>query len=414
MLSLIKITDDLQAGRLSFGEALDRSFDAIDRHEPAIGAFEAIADREAVSTGQSGPLAGIAVGVKDIFDTADLPTTYGSPIYAGHRPRADAAIVALARNAGATIVGKTVTAEFAFFHPGKTRNPLNLEHSPGGSSSGSAAAVAAGMIPVAIGTQTGGSIIRPASFCGVAGYKPSFRLMPVTGMKPFSWSLDTAGLFAASIADVGLFADLLTGRPLRAGNSNLRPPRIGFYRTGVWNEAEPEMQQAVGDAALAAQRAGASIIEIEEPAILADAHEIHTTIQDFEGALSLSGELRLYRSQLSDKLIETLESGRSIAPAEYDRARSIARRARKTATALFDDVDILLTPSAPGAAPKGQDTTGEPTFNKLWTLTGSPCLNVPFAANASGLPLGVQVVGPFGRDLQAIQAAFWLETAFKS
>ncbi len=414
MLSLTEITADLKAGRLSTTEGLDHSFDAIDRHEAAIGAFEAIADRGAVAAGKSGPLSGIAIGVKDIFDTADLPTTYGSPIYHDHRPRADAAIVAMARNAGATIIGKTVTAEFAFFHPGKTRNPHSLEHSPGGSSSGSAAAVAAGMIPVAIGTQTGGSIIRPASFCGVVGYKPSFRLMPVTGMKPFSWSLDTAGLFAATVADVGLFAELLTGRPLRVEAGNRRPLRIGFYRTSVWEEANPEMRDAVGSAALTAQQAGATVVEVAEPQILADARDIHTTIQDFEGALALSGELHLYRSQLSEKLVETLESGRLIDPAGYDAARSIARRARKTATALFEDIDVLLTPSAPGIAPEGHDTTGEPTFNKLWTLTGNPCLNVPATANVSGLPLGVQIVGRFGRDQQAIQAASWLETVLRS
>lgn len=414
MQSLIKTTEDIRTGRVLAKDALSRSFDAIDQREAEIEAFEAIADCEVAvdqADSKSGPLAGVAVGVKDIFDTADLATTYGSPIYKDHRPHGDAPVVAMARAAGATIVGKTVTTEFAFFHPGKTRNPHNLDYSPGGSSSGSAAAVAAGMIPAAIGTQTGGSIIRPASFCGVAGYKPSFRLVPVTGMKAFSWSLDTTGFFAASVADVALFAELVTGRSLRVERGESQSPKFGLYRTGVWNSADKDMRRAIETTADRAANAGAEIVEIDERQILTDAREIHSTIQNFEGALALSGEYRLHKDFLSAKLAETIEAGQQIPQEDYDRAHEIAREARKAANQLFSEVGVLLTPSAPGIAPKGLETTGEPTFNKLWTLTGNPCVGVPGLVNPAGLPLGAQIVGPFGRDNDTIQAAFWLESA---
>lgn len=417
MQSLIKTADDIRTGKTSAEDALSRSFDAIERQEADIKAFEAIAEREPAvrhAGSQNGPLAGMAIGVKDIFDTAGLATTYGSPIYKDQRPCADAPVVAMARAAGATIIGKTVTTEFAFFHPGKTRNPHNLEYSPGGSSSGSAAAVAAGMIPAAIGTQTGGSIIRPASFCGVAGYKPSFRQVPVTGMKAFSWSLDTTGFFAASVADVALFAELVTGRPLQIDHGDARPPKIGLYRTGIWNEADKNMRQAIETAAARAATAGAKIIEIEEPQILTDAREVHSTIQNFEGALALSGEYRLYRDLLSKKLIETIKEGQQITQEDYHRAQKIAREARHVAGDLFSKIDVLMTPSAPGIAPKGLESTGEPTFNKLWTLTGNPCVGIPGMTDPDGMPLGIQLVGQFGRDEATIQAAFWLESAMNS
>lgn len=414
MQSLSNTVEDIRAGKISAEEVLSRSFEVTEEREPEIQAFEAIANREPAvdqAGSQSGPLAGVAVGVKDIFDTADLATTYGSPIYKDHRPHGDAPVVAMARAAGATIVGKTVTTEFAFFHPGKTRNPHNLDYSPGGSSSGSAAAVAAGMIPAAIGTQTGGSIIRPASFCGVAGYKPSFRQVPVAGMKTFSWSLDTTGFFAASVADVALFAELVTGRSVRVERGESRPPKFGLYRTKVWDSADKDMRRAIETAADGAANAGAEIVEIDEPQILTDAREIHSTIQNFEGALALAGEYRLHKDFLSAKLTETIEAGQQIPREDYDRAHELASEARKATNELFSEVDVLLTPSAPGIAPKGLETTGEPTFNKLWTLTGNPCVGVPGLADPAGMPLGAQIVGPFGRDNDTIQAAFWLESA---
>lgn len=412
MQSLRTILEAIARGDLSPREAVATSLDAIDTLDGTIHAFTARADRETVlqrAEQADGPLAGIAVGVKDIFDTHDLVTAYGSPIYAGHRPAADAAIVAMLRNAGASIAGKTVTTEFAFFQPGPTVNPHDHAHTPGGSSSGSVAAIAAGMIPAALGTQTGGSVIRPAAFCGVAGYKPGFRLVPTVGSKTFSWSLDTTGFFAATVDDVARFAALATGRALDPAPADPAKLRIGLYRTSVWNEAEKSMRSAVEHAAAAAQRAGATVIEIEEPDELAAAREIHSTVQNYEAHLALGHELRCHADKLSPTLLACLERGALITPDAYDSARTTARRARKRTTALFEQVDVLLTPSAPGPAPRGLDTTGVPLFNKLWTLTGNPCVNVPGLKNAENLPLGVQIVSRFARDHVALAAGKWLE-----
>jgi Asp-tRNA(Asn)/Glu-tRNA(Gln) amidotransferase A subunit family amidase len=417
MQSVISILADIRAGKSTAREAVEASLDAIAACEPDVLAFERTADRAALlrqAETATGPLAGIAIGVKDIFDTFDMETQYGTRIYAGNQPKSDAAIVAMARRAGGAIVGKTVSTEFAYFTPGKTRNPHDPTHTPGGSSSGSAAAVAAGMIPAAIGTQTGGSIIRPASFCGVAGYKPSFRLLPATGMKTFSWSLDTVGLFAASVADVAAFAAALTGRPLEAEPVDPASLRIGIYRSAIWNDASEDMRAAVQTIAALAADAGATVMDVTEPDLLAAAREAHATIQNYEAGLALAGDLALNENRMSAKLRETLLEGTAIAPSEYDAARRIARHARHAATELFSDVDILIKPSAPGAAPKGLETTGVPTFNKLWSLAGNPCVNVPGIADAHGLPLGVQIVARFGQDQKMLSVATWLQSLLRA
>ena len=315
------------------------------------------------------------------------------------------------RAKGAAIVGKTVTTEFAFFSPGPTVNPHNPAHTPGGSSSGSAAAVAAGMVPVALGTQTGGSVIRPASFCGVAGYKPSFRLVPMVGAKCFSWSLDTAGFFAASVRDVAAFTDAALGRDLKVQRSG-EPPRIGLYRSAIDEDASLEMRNAVENAARDLEKAGATIVTIMEPDELALARDVHATIQNFEAGLACADEFARHADRMSPILRETLQAGRAIAPDIYDNARRTARIARKRSHALFDSVDLLLTPSAPGIAPLGLETTGSPVFNKLWTLLGLPCVSVAaFNDQETGLPLGLQCVGRFGRDKALLSAAHWVETA---
>lgn len=407
MLSVSKILEDIAAGRDSAEAAIARSRKAIAEGDGALNAFAALAPEDApVAT--TGPLAGIAVGVKDIFDTFDMATEYGSPLYAGFRPRADAPIVAMARAKGAHIIGKTTTTEFAFLNPTVTVNPHDPAHTPGGSSSGSAAAIAAGMIPAAFGTQTGGSVIRPAAFCGIAGFKPSFRLMPTGGMKTFAWTLDTTGFFAASVKDVALFAALASGRELKA-DAMQSPPRIGLYRSAIWNDASSEMQDAVQKAADIAAKAGAQVVEIDEPAELTRARDIHALIQNYEAAISFGHELAYHADRLSTILRETLEEGRTITPPQYDEGRRVARHARKAATTLFSDVDVLLTPSAPGSAPRNLETTGSALFNKLWTLTGNPSVNVPGLKDASGMPLGVQAIGRFGRDKSTLQAAHWLE-----
>ena len=358
------------------------------------------------------PLHGLPVGIKDIFDTADLPTAYGSAIYAGHRPKADAAMVMLIRRAGGLVLGKTVTTEFASLEPAGTRNPRNPAHTPGGSSSGSAAAVAAGMLPLALGSQTGGSVIRPAAFCGVAGFKPSYRLLPTVGMKCFSWSLDTVGLFGASVPDVAFAAAAMSGRDLRVdGRPAPATPVVALVRTAFWQDASAAMQNAVERAARAAERSGACVKDMELPPIFADAVRAHRIVQGYEAIRALAFEYDFHRDRMGPVLRAQLDDAATIDADTYDNARRITRRARRALIDLLPDGEVMLTPSAPGAAPKGLGSTGEPTFNRLWTLLGTPCVNVPGLSDADGLPLGVQVVARFGRDRFALSAAAWVESA---
>ncbi len=410
MMSLAALVAARDAGKAKPEHMVALARDAVGRRDHEIRAFCHVADDPDISS--DGPLAGVAIGVKDIFDTFDMPTTYGSDIYAGHRPVTDAAVVALARRRGATILGKTVTTEFAYFHPGPTVNPRNTAHTPGGSSSGSAAAVAAGMVPVAIGTQTGGSVIRPAAFCGVAGFKPSFRLLPSTGMKHFSPSLDTVGLFAATVTDVALFASLLTGRALEPEPVEPAKTRIGVYFCAELETADPEMQRALEQAAEAAVSAGFEVIAVSEPEENAAARDAHSTIQNFEAGMSCGSDFALFEHRLSDKLRATLSEGLAITPDAYDDARRKAKRGRSATRRLFDGVDVLLTPSTPGPAPEGLSSTGDPRFNKLWTLMGTPTVNIPGFTAKSGLPLGIQAVGRFGRDRQLLSVAAALEQTF--
>jgi Asp-tRNA(Asn)/Glu-tRNA(Gln) amidotransferase A subunit family amidase len=357
------------------------------------------------------PLHGLPVGIKDIFDTADYPTSYGSPIYAGHQPKADAAMVMLVKRAGGLVLGKTVTTEFASLQPAGTRNPHNPAHTPGGSSSGSAAAVAAGMLPLALGSQTGGSVIRPAAFCGVAGFKPSYRLLPAVGMKCFSWSLDTVGLFGAGVADVAFAAAALTGRDLRVDG---RPPATPvIVRPKLADAASDAMQTALEHATLAAEKSGAKIKTLELPPIFAEATRAHRIISGYEAFRALAFEYDNHRDGLGPTLRRQLNDAAAIDADAYDDARRTARRARQALLTLLADGEVLLTPSAPGAAPAGLGSTGEATFNRLWTLLGTPCVNVPGLADPSGLPLGVQVIARFGRDRFALSAAAYLQHAIE-
>ena len=341
--------------------------------------------------------AALPVAFKDIFDTADLPTQYGSPIYAGYRPRADATAVALTRRAGGIVIGKTVTTEFASLVPSVTRNPHNLAHTPGGSSSGSAAAVAAGMVPIAFGTQTAGSVIRPAAFCGVAGFKPSYRLIPMVGVKDVSWHLDTAGVFGAGVADVAFAAAAILDRDLRVDRAAPAAPRIALVRTHLWPQASAAMQNAVETAARIAAAAGAKVTELTLPPILEDAYAAQFIIQDYENVRALAFEYDRHRDRIDTQLREQLDRGAAITADDYDAARRTASRARQVLADTMADYDVILTPSAPGAAPHGLGSTGDPMFNRLWTLMGAPCVNVPGLSD-NELPLGVQIVGRFGRD----------------
>jgi Asp-tRNA(Asn)/Glu-tRNA(Gln) amidotransferase A subunit family amidase len=416
MLSALDLARRIDAGELTPRAALDRCAQAIAEREGEIGAFAAldiaVAQRAAERTGLTKlPLRGLPVGIKDIFDTADLPTTYGSSIYAGHRPKSDSAMVMMVRRAGGLIAGKTVTTEFASLVPAGTRNPHNPAHTPGGSSSGSAAAVAAGMLPLALGSQTGGSVIRPAAFCGVAGFKPSYRLLPTVGMKCFSWSLDTVGLFAASVADVAFAAAAITGRDLRVDERPHAPPVVALLRTEQWAQASEPMQQGVERAARAAEQAGAKVKSIELPPIFGEAMRAHRVIQGYEAFRALAFEYDNHRDRLGPILRAQLDEAAAVDADTYDNARRTTRRARQALIDVLVDGEVFLTPSTPGAAPHGLGSTGEPTFNRLWTLLGTPCVNVPGFTDSTGLPLGVQVVARFGRDRFALSAAAFLEAA---
>jgi len=415
MLSALDLARRIEAGELKPRAVVELCGEAIAAREPEVGAFVALdldaARRAADAPGLAAlPLRGLPVAFKDIFDTADLPTQYGSPIYAGYRPWADAAAVALTRRAGGVVLGKTVTTEMASLVPSATRNPHNLAHTPGGSSAGSAAAVAAGMVPIAFGTQTAGSVIRPGAYCGVAAFKPSYRLIPMVGVKDVAWHLDTAGLFGCGVGDVAFAAAAVLDRDLRVDRVAPAAPRVGLARTQLWPQASAAMQRAVETAAGIAQSAGATVTELKLPPLLEDAYEAQYTIQDYENIRALAFEYERYRDQIDKRLRDHLDGAVAISADEYDAARRTASRARQALADAMADYDVILTPSAPSAAPTGLGTTGNPMFNRLWTLMGAPCVNVP-GLRENELPLGVQIVGRFGRDRAALEAALFLEQA---
>jgi Asp-tRNA(Asn)/Glu-tRNA(Gln) amidotransferase A subunit family amidase len=416
MLSALALARRIEAGELTPRAVVDMCVQAIAARESEIGAFTALdvdgAQRTADALAAK-PLRGLPVGMKDIFDTVDFPTAYGSSIYAGHRPKSDAAIVMAVRRAGGVILGKTVSTEFAGLQPAGTRNPRNPAHTPGGSSSGSAAAIAAGMLPIAFGSQTGGSVIRPAAYCGIAGYKPSFRLLPTIGMKAFSWSLDTVGIFGAGVEDVAFAAAATTGRDLRIDGMTASAPAIALLRTSMWPQASADMQAALERAAHAAEAAGARVTELVLPEIVEEAMRCHGIVQDHEAFRALAYEYDNHRDRLSPLLREQLGKAAAITTDQYDEARRATRRARQTFADLMAKTDVILTPSTPGAAPQGLGSTGSPMFNRLWTLLGPPCINVPGLTDRAGLPLGIQVVGRFARDKIALAAAAFVENVVK-
>ncbi|MDE2200898.1 MAG: amidase [Rhodospirillales bacterium] len=361
---------------------------------------------------RQGPLHGLPIGVKDVIDTADMPSEYGSPIWRGHRPHADAACVAWARAAGAVVLGKTVTTEFATRHPGPTANPRNLGHTPGGSSSGSAAGVAAGFFPLAFATQTAGSIIRPAAFCGVVGYKPSFGTLPRLGMKIMSESLDTIGVIAREVADCALFVGALSGRDL--GDPDRRPgraPRIGLCRSPSWEQAGEETRALWERVATALGRAGAALHPRELPAAYEALATAHPVVMNAESAASMGWELATAPERLTDGLRERLGWGLAQGPAALDAARATFAACQDRFAGVLEGLDILVTPAAPGEAPAGLGWTGDPAFNYIWTALGVPCVTVPAGSGPGGLPLGIQIVGGRGQDRAALAWAQWVAAA---
>ena len=391
--------------------------DRIPAREPTLHAlayFDPAQARQAAVAARPGPLSGLPLGVKDVLDTADMPTGYNSPIWRDWQPRADAAAVAGAREAGAVVLGKTVTPEFATRHPGPTANPHNPAHTPGGSSSGSAAGVAAGYFPFAFGTQTAGSVIRPAAFCGVVGYKPAFNLIERHGMKLMSFTLDTVGVMARTVADCALLAGAVSGRDLGfgAGGDPEQPPerqwRIGICRSPAWSAADAATQNLLVASASRLSRAGAAVLDLELPPLFAGLADAHQVVMNAESARSMAWELANHRDQLSPDLRERLEWGLAHTPNALDAARATLSRARAAFADAVAQVDVLLTPSAPGEAPAGLSWTGDPAFNSIWTAMHVPCVTVPVAMGPTGLPLGLQVVGPMGADALVLAAAQWV------
>jgi Asp-tRNA(Asn)/Glu-tRNA(Gln) amidotransferase A subunit family amidase len=356
-----------------------------------------------------GPLHGVPIGVKDIIDTADLPTEMGSPIFRGHRPMADAACVALVRAAGAVILGKTVTCEFAGMTPNITTNPHDTAHTPGGSSSGSGAAVADFMVPVAFGTQTGGSVLRPAAYCGVFGFKPTFGAFNRRGVYPAAESLDTIGLIARSIDDIELISTVLELRPASAPRPLDRPPRIGLCRTPMWDKAQPETVAAIEDAAARLGKAGAQVREVALPDEFTGLRNAaRETVNNYERAAAMAWEWNAHHDRISERLRKRIEIGRAMPHGEYLAALQLGESCRAQLPRVFQDVDVLLTPAANGAAPRGLDETGDPGFQAIWTILHTPALSLPTHRGPNGLPVGIQLVAPRYDDRGLFACARWV------
>lgn len=408
---------EITEGRATSEDLVRACLEKIDNRESDVQAWvhvdgaRAIAEARAIdASGSKGPLHGLPVGFKDVIDTADMPTAYGSDIYPGYQPDADAACVALIRAAGGVVMGKTVTTEFAFVNPNKTRNPHNLDHTPGGSSSGSAAAVADFMVPLTFGTQTGGSVIRPASFCGVVGYKPSIGQFSYAGVKLLARSLDTLGAFSRSVADLALLRAALLGAPATVETLS-GPPAIALCRTPWWDGADPSSQASVQSAAVRFTSAGANVSELELSANFAGLEDANHTIMIYEGRRSLAHEFARCEKMLSENLKSRMAHGLDISFDDYRAAIELARTCQREFDELAAKFDAILVPSAVGEAPQGLTSTGDATFNRPWTTIGVPCVTLPNTTGRNGLPVGIQLVTPFGTDEKLLSVAVWAEGA---
>lgn len=367
-----------------------------------------------------GPLHGVPIGIKDIFDTDDMPTEDGTVLHAGRRPLEDCTTVALLREAGAVIMGKTVTTELAVYSPGKTRNPHNPEHTPGGSSSGSAAAVAAHMVPLAVGSQTNGSVIRPASFCGVVGYKPSFGLISRHRVLRQSPPLDTVGVFARTVEDAALLAEPLMAfdgrdpamrpraRPTLVETAGTEPPvepDIAFVRSPVWDRADDDTKEAFEELA---EHLGERVREIDLPGTFAQGHDWHRTIMEADLAKNFRIDEDKGRDRISPVLREMMDRGKTVTAVAYNEAVDHIAVLNHLLDEIFKQFDAILTPATVGTAPKGLESTGSPIFCTLWTYCGLPAVSLPLLSGSNGMPMGVQLVGPKGDDARLLRTARWL------
>lgn len=412
-MGVVEASRALDAGTLS-AEALVRScLERIAQRNPQVRAFTAWDPEQAlrrareVDAARHGLLAGIPFAAKDIIDSAALPTAYGSTIYEGHRPRTDASCIALAGEQGAVLLGKVVTSEFATQTPGPTRNPLALDRTPGGSSSGPAAAVADGMVPVAFGTQTTGSIIRPAAYCGVVGYKPTQGLIGAAGVKALSPTQDTVGLLTRSVQDAAFFCFGMLG--LRRLLQARRELRVAVCESSQWRHAQPEMVNAIEHAAGRLQRSGMAVRRVKLPQALEELAALQPRLVAFEARQALAFERRQCPQVLSERLRTRLAQGAEVSVEEYLAIRRKMEAARQELAALFTAADVLLYPAADGAAEIGLDDSGSPRFGALWTLLQLPALCLPVGRAAQGMPLGAQLVGMPGSDLMLLEAGHTVE-----
>jgi Asp-tRNA(Asn)/Glu-tRNA(Gln) amidotransferase A subunit family amidase len=416
-LSATEIARMVEGGALTAEAVVASCLEHIRAREPVVRAWAYLAAdtalREARAFDRGGRkmlLGGVPFGLKDIFDAAGMPATYGSPIYTGWWPPSDASAAALPKAAGAILLGKTVTTEFANRHPGPTANPHNPAFTPGGSSSGSAAAVADFMVPLAIGTQTGGSVIRPAAYCGVVGFKPSFGLFPPAGMRINTETLDTVGIMARSVADIALFRAALMAIPYEPPAMPETPPRLGLCLGPHWDNAEPEGRTALEAAARRLGAAGAHLSDTAFPPECAAADDIQQTLGAFEGLRNHSPELYRHEALLSPRLRdEKIAHGRRLSLDAFRAACRAQEAARGAAREWAEQFDAILTLPAPGQAPHGLADTGSAVFNAPWTQFAMPCLTLPAGRGPDGLPVGIQLVGRRHDDQQLIEVALWVE-----
>jgi Asp-tRNA(Asn)/Glu-tRNA(Gln) amidotransferase A subunit family amidase len=370
----------------------------------------AIAQARALDRSSSrGPLRGVPIGVKDIIDTFDMPTEMGSPIYRGHRPPADAACVALLRRAGAVILGKTATCEFAGMAPAETTNPHDPAHTPGGSSSGSAAAVADFMVPAALGTQTGGSVLRPASYCGIFGYKPTYNSFNKAGVKPAAESIDTIGWLARSIDDIELLTSVLRMQEPQPPIRLRAAPRIGLCRTEMWDSLQAESRQAVEDAAAALGNAGATVREIALPDPFIGLREVaRETINFYERTACMAHEWDHHREELSPQMRRYIENGQKISRRDYVAGWRRVEACRTGLAAVFETLEVLLVPCVQGEPPKGLASTGDGSLQAIWTALHTPTMTLPTHRGPNGLPVGIQLVAPRYEDERLFACAQWV------
>lgn len=415
-LSALEAAREIASGRLTSEALIQAYLERIAERDEAVRAWTHLDPEQALAEARArdaerprSPLHGVPVGVKDILDTHDMPTTHGSPIYPDNRPSQDAACVALLRDVGMVVMGKTVTTEFAMRNPGPTRNPHDPERTPGGSSSGSAAGVGDFQIPLGIGTQTAGSVIRPASYCGVVGYKPTHGRIMRNGMKVLAESLDTIGCIARSVADANAFASVMEASPIQSLAEVGPNPSFAFTKTPIWSEAEAGTRNAMKEAIDRVHAAGGSITEIELPAAFKDALEAQEVIMSYEAWRGLAYERCVHNDKLSVALKDYIAAGGIHSREHYDWARNVQATCKAMFWQVFQKFGAVLTPAAPGEAPRNLAFTGSPNFNRIWTMLGVPCVTLPGLKGPAGMPVGVQCVGAAGRAHETLAHAAWLE-----